>query len=93
MCPTCKEDWADDAVVPIGEAAARDGQDARRRVRRSDINGSEAGDRDESQEEPSQTSAQSQSQTQGKTGKAKALVKGVKKTNHRRGRKKWVAVI
>ena len=31
-CPSCREHW--DGVIPIGEAAAREGQDRHRRTKR-----------------------------------------------------------
>lgn len=60
-CSQCGKEWPadvkDEALIHVGEDAARDGDDARRRVR---IQSAEPSDEDE--EEPSQTPNVSQSQ-------------------------------
>ncbi|KAI0797893.1 Nse1 non-SMC component of SMC5-6 complex-domain-containing protein [Abortiporus biennis] len=81
-CPSCSESWStgDKKIVPVGEAAFRDGQDKlkRRTRRQSTADGSDEdgeGEEDEEvEEEPSQQtqSQPSQSQRKGK-GKKKAM--------------------
>ncbi|KIL69676.1 hypothetical protein M378DRAFT_184086 [Amanita muscaria Koide BX008] len=63
-CPQCGKDWPPNAkdkpLVPIGEDAARNGDDVRRRVR---IRSPEPSD-NEMEEDPSQTQTQTQQPTQ-----------------------------
>ncbi|TDL27344.1 hypothetical protein BD410DRAFT_818808 [Rickenella mellea] len=90
-CPTCRTEWGNgSSLPPIGEDAAKPGQDHQRRVRRR--SGAD-GDEDEDEMDPSQSQSQSQdpsqepSQTQTqKKGKKKAAAKGSKKTNGRAAR-------
>ncbi|KAH7915014.1 Nse1 non-SMC component of SMC5-6 complex-domain-containing protein [Hygrophoropsis aurantiaca] len=72
-CPTCSQDWPqkDDGLVPVGEGAAKDGQDEGRRARRKST--AEDSDEDEpdmqmDEDEPSQPAA-TQSKTRGRKKK------------------------
>ncbi|KAG6890468.1 hypothetical protein C0992_001515 [Termitomyces sp. T32_za158] len=78
-CPTCRIDWpenhADNTFVPIGEGAAREGDDARRLSR------NEASDEDDEEEEvynedePDTTQSQSQPPPQRKTQRTQRATK------------------
>jgi len=83
-CPACNKDWPREAtekpLVPVGEAAAKEGQeDGKRRVRIKSVEASDQEDEDElrDENEPSQAT-QSQPKTQwsqrNKRGKAPADV-------------------
>ncbi|KAH0583962.1 hypothetical protein H2248_009545 [Termitomyces sp. 'cryptogamus'] len=68
-CPTCRIDWpenhTDKAFVPIGEGAAREGDDAKRWSRNAASDDDEDDDDDDDDEdEPDNTQSQSQSQSQ-----------------------------
>ncbi|KAG5353981.1 hypothetical protein C0989_011469 [Termitomyces sp. Mn162] len=81
-CPTCRIDWpedhADKAFVPIGEGAAREGDDAKRWSRNAASDDDEDDDdEDEDEDEPDNTQSQSQSQSQPKARRAQRT----KKTN------------
>ncbi|KAF5381065.1 hypothetical protein D9615_003893 [Tricholomella constricta] len=74
-CPSCRSEWpathSEKPLIPVGEAAARDGDDARRRAR------SEATDEDEDDEEAGEeelrnTRSQPRTQRSQRTRKSKA---------------------
>ncbi|KAJ7632558.1 hypothetical protein FB45DRAFT_1146824 [Roridomyces roridus] len=62
-CPSCNNEWPGDQekLIPIGEAAAREGDDGRRRVRKTSENDEDEEDEDEEtggEDEPSQPRTQ-----------------------------------
>ncbi|KAM5533290.1 hypothetical protein V8D89_013067 [Ganoderma adspersum] len=67
-CPSCKEDWTTGnnlaRLRPVGEAAFREGQDQRRRVRRRSTEEQEDGEDDEEDPEPDVSQSQEQGQEQ-----------------------------
>ncbi|KAJ6496618.1 Nse1 non-SMC component of SMC5-6 complex-domain-containing protein [Mycena vitilis] len=67
QCTTCKSDWPADSdnMTPIGEGAARDGEDGKRRVRKSVENSDDEDDEDED-DEPSQLRTQQSRKGKGK---------------------------
>ncbi|KAK7466996.1 hypothetical protein VKT23_004059 [Stygiomarasmius scandens] len=78
-CPTCKIEWprqaTDDPLTAVGEAAVRDGDDGKRRVKARRTNGDE--DEDEEMEadssQPSQPSQPARSQRNKRGSKKKAV--------------------
>jgi len=80
-CPSCHENWSTDAnvkkLLPIGEAAFRDGQDQNRRRARKKV----AADTDEDEDEepnvdasqPSQPSQSTQTQRKKKAGREESM--------------------
>ncbi|KAL0071515.1 hypothetical protein AAF712_001372 [Marasmius tenuissimus] len=77
-CPQCKAEWPKEAtdrpLVPVGEAAVRDGEDGKRRVRVRDNSDGEDEDMEPSQTQSQSQSGPSQTQTQRKKGKSKKMV-------------------
>ncbi|KAJ7097986.1 Nse1 non-SMC component of SMC5-6 complex-domain-containing protein [Mycena belliarum] len=68
-CTTCNKDWPDDAtkMTPVGEGAAREGDDVKRRVRKVVENSDdEENDEDMDDEEPSQPRTQKNRKGKGK---------------------------
>jgi len=59
-CPSCTQEWPADprGLAPVGETAAKPGQEARRRVRRSQAADSDKEDEDASQEPQAPTQSQ-----------------------------------
>ncbi|KAF5365639.1 hypothetical protein D9758_003219 [Tetrapyrgos nigripes] len=74
-CPSCKIEWprqaTDDPLVPVGEAAVRDGEDGKRRVKERQSNNDDEEEDDET--EPSQQSQPARSQ-RAKESKKKVVV-------------------
>lgn len=67
QCTTCNIDWPaqPDNMIQIGEGAARDGEDGKRRVRKSVENSDDEEDED-MDDEPSQPRTQQNRKTKGK---------------------------
>jgi hypothetical protein len=75
QCPACGKEWPQDAknLIPIGEAAIKDGQDEGRRVRRKSATASEDEQEDESRMDEDEPSQPTQPQRRGKQKKAATM--------------------
>ncbi|KAK7014916.1 Non-structural maintenance of chromosomes element 1 [Favolaschia claudopus] len=75
-CPTCNCDWPGNdphTMTPVGESAARDGDDGRRRIRKSVENSDDEEEEDEQADEPSQPRTQQSRKNKTKAAQTQSM--------------------